>query len=597
MEENSPAIAQILREQEEKERQIKQSSNQNENKENSGWKTVSYPKRHKKQLKAQQDISRSDLYPNGVASVNSHVFRSVELHAEERRQKVLEAQAAALSIGGVSVHAGRSKQHSDDENDSDAEAPAENGGEEVKKVKLKKPKKPKITVTEAAEKIDPAGLSAFLADITVSYESQQDIQLMRFADYFGRAFASVGAAQFPWLKIFKESSVAKLVDIPICHISEDVYRTSVDWLGQRSLDALGTFVLWLVDAIFIDLASHLGAASKGSKKGALPVSSKSQVALFLVLAMVLRRKPDVLVSVMPQLKENPKYQGQDKLPVTTWMVSQASQGDLAVGLYMWVRVILPLLSGKSCNPLSRDLILQSVERILASPKARPIILNGAVRKGERLVPPSDLEVLIRVTFPAASVRLKATERFEAVYPTLKEVAFAGAPGSKALKQVSVQIMKFAIEAAGEGISDLCNEASSVFIWCLSQNSECYRLWEKLYLEHLDASVAVLKRLSDELKIHSAKHSTLDPVRETLKIFRQKNETALTEENDASRKALLKEADKHCKVILGRISKGHGCLKFAVFASILVLGAAIASQHIQDWDLKKLSELFNIPQSF
>jgi len=46
--------------------------------------------------------------------------------------------------------------------------------------------------------------------------------------------------------------------------------------------------------------------------------------------------------------------------------------------------------------------------------------------------------------------LQATERFEAVYPTLKEVALAGAPGSKAMKQVSQQIFGFAVTAAGEG---------------------------------------------------------------------------------------------------------------------------------------------------
>lgn len=45
-------------------------------------------------------------------------------------------------------------------------------------------------------------------------------------------------------------------------------------------------------------------------------------------------------------------------------------------------------------------------RILASPKARTILLNGAVRKGERVVPPSALELLMRFTFPAPSARLK-----------------------------------------------------------------------------------------------------------------------------------------------------------------------------------------------
>lgn len=76
---------------------------------------------------------------------------------------------------------------------------------------------------------------------------------------------------------------------------------------------------------------------------------------------------------------------------------------------------------------------------------------------------------------------------------------------------------------------------------------------------------------------------------------KQNETALAKEDDTSRKALLKEADKYCKAILGKVSKGHGCVKFAVFASVLALVAAIASQNMQDWDLKKLSELFNVPQ--
>lgn len=36
---------------------------------------------------------------------------------------------------------------------------------------------------------------------------------MRFADYFGRAFSSVGGAQFPWVKTFRESTVAAIVDV------------------------------------------------------------------------------------------------------------------------------------------------------------------------------------------------------------------------------------------------------------------------------------------------------------------------------------------------------------------------------------------------
>ena len=64
------------------------------------------------------------------------------------------------------------------------------------------------------------------------------------------------------------------------------------------------------------------------------------------------------------------------------------------------------------------------------------------------------------------------------------------------------------------------------------------------------------------------------------------------EDDAH--ASLKEADKYCKLILGRLSKGHGCLKGVFFASVaLVAGAAIMSQNVQSLDLDKLSSMFNL----
>ena len=43
--------------------------------------------------------------------------------------------------------------------------------------------------------------------------------------------------------------------------------------------------------------------------------------------MVLRRKPDALTNVLPTLRENAKYQGQDKLPVTVWMMAQVCLFD------------------------------------------------------------------------------------------------------------------------------------------------------------------------------------------------------------------------------------------------------------------------------
>ncbi|XP_027078430.1 uncharacterized protein [Coffea arabica] len=478
-----------------------------------GWKTVTYQKKNKKQPQNQQQVrSAAAGGGGGVSDRRSDVFRVIEEHSEERHRKWLEdRQAAAAAMEDHSVVIDDVEEVSDGD-----EAPVQNGAPEEKKTKPKKPKKPKVTVAEAASKIDAADLTSFLADISVSFETQQDIQLMRFADYFGRAFAKVSGSQFPWMKILKESPVAKMVDLPLSNVSEDVYKTSTDWLNQRSVEALGSFVLWSLDSIISDIALHQGS-TKGAKKVVQQAASKSQVAIFVGLAMVLRRKPDVLISLLPSLKENAKYQGQDKLPVLVWVITQACQGDLVVGLFLWVHFLFPMLSGKSnSNPQSRDLILQVVERITSSPKARTILLNGAVRKGERVVPPSSLDLLMRATFPANSARVKATERFEAVYPLLKEVALSVSSGSKAMKQITQQMLPFAIKAAGEGIPELAGEASNLFIWCLTENPDSCKQWDNIYMENLDASVVILKKLCDEWKIHAEKHSVVDPLKTTLR---------------------------------------------------------------------------------
>lgn len=63
---------------------------------------------------------------------------------------------------------------------------------------------------------------------------------------------------------------------PVSSIPEAVYKTSVDWISKRSMEALSSFFLWSLENILADLASQVGGA-KGSKKGAQNTSSKSQV--------------------------------------------------------------------------------------------------------------------------------------------------------------------------------------------------------------------------------------------------------------------------------------------------------------------------------
>ncbi|XP_057530481.1 uncharacterized protein LOC130808935 [Amaranthus tricolor] len=568
---------------------------------NHGWQKVTYAKRRKNQQETKQKSATTIAASSDKVN---NVFRDLDQQNEDRHRRIVEdakRKSDAFFDDDDDAPKSRSKKR-DDSDDSDFNEDRVNiniNVKEEKKEKKKKKvdKKPKVSVSEAAAKMDASDLAAFLLDLSGSYPDQEDIQLMRFADYFARTFTAVSPAQFPWVKTFRESPVAKLSEIPVSHIPDAVYKTSLDWINQRSVTALNSFVILLLDTIITDLNNQLPSV-KNAKKASQQPPSKSQVAIFVVLAMVLRRKPDVLVALLPTLRENSKYQGQEKLLVIIWMISQASQGDLAVGLFSWAHNLLPMLNSKSTNnPLCRDLILQLVERILAAPKARSILVNGAVRKGERLIPPAEYEILMRVTFPVASARVKATERFEAAYPILKEVALAGASGSKAMKQVSQQMFGFAILAAGEGKPELAKEATDLIYWCLRQNSDVYKQWDKVYLDNLEASVSILKKLSEERIEQHLNQSSLEVVKQTLKGFQQKNEKALAGER-SGQASLLKDADKYCKILMGRLSRGHGCVKAVVFVGVVMaVGAAVMSSNVESFDWKRVSLMLSSIQSF
>jgi hypothetical protein len=68
--------------------------------------------------------------------------------------------------------------------------------------------------------------------------------------------------------------------------------------------------------------------------------------------------------------------------------------------------------------------------------------------------------------------------------------------------------------------------------------------------------------------------------------------------DAAHHARFKDADKYCKAILGRVSRGYGCVKSVAFAVVaMAVGAAIMSSNMESLDWKKFSVVFSSPQSF
>ncbi|EFH50833.1 hypothetical protein ARALYDRAFT_911217 [Arabidopsis lyrata subsp. lyrata] len=166
-------------------------------------------------------------------------------------------------------------------------------------------------------------------------------------------------------------------------------------------------------------------------------AEETEKAMASLSGAVAKIDPSYLATSLAEYNWRPRYQGQDKLPVIVWMLAQA----------------------------------------------RTILVNRAVRKGEWRIPPSSFEILLRLTFPSSSARVKATKRFEKVYPLLKEVALA--PKSATEGKAVEQIFTFSLKLAGEGASGnkrnigLAKEAVAIAIWSVTENVDCFKQWDIL----------------------------------------------------------------------------------------------------------------------
>ncbi|XP_056845270.1 uncharacterized protein LOC108853232 isoform X1 [Raphanus sativus] len=430
---------------------------------------------------------------------------------------------------------------------------AESNWEETEKEAL-------VSLSEAAKKIVPSHFAAFIDEIKLVPQTD----LLRVNVYLNKAFSQVSS--LPWFNMLKKSPLS---DVPFSHIPKSVFETAVECcINKLPFYTHWNFVMWALDRLLIDWAAH----ARGEEQ---PLT-QYQVATLVELAMVLRASPDSLTCLLPMLRGRPMYHGQDKLPLIVWMMAQAFQSDLPAALYSWAHNLLPLVvNNDECySSQSIDLILQFVEKILSSnPKARVLLLlNKNVRNGEVLIPPPSFETLVRLTFPPPSARVEgATERFEAIYPLLKEVALA--PGSCALQH---NIFTFSLKlAGGQGNPALANEATAIAISVLTQNVDCFTQWEILYKENLEASVLLLKKLVDEWKDHCLKLSPCSDDARTVKhamySFRMENEKAITE--GVVNLSLYKEADKSCKLILRRLlSRGSGGLGIGSLTAMFIAAA-------------------------
>ncbi|XP_010502178.1 PREDICTED: uncharacterized protein LOC104779511, partial [Camelina sativa] len=271
-----------------------------------------------------------------------------------------------------------------------------------------------VSFANVAAKMGPSDLADFLDKVPDKYPPVPMFRLTRFLDYYDTALSGVSC---PWCEMFKDSNLASLIDVPLCHIPEPVLRTSVEWLNQQVPERIRCdFVMLTFNYIF----SYLVTPAKDfvPRSELIFIMGKTKMAMFVTLAMILRSKPHVLTKVLPSLRRfAPFYKVPGQIPLTLWFITQASKDDLSLGLLSWAHNLLPLVDS---HPQSTDAILDFVEKILAKPDDLARTLKAPLWEGEELIPPHSFEILLRLTFPASSE--PTTSRFKAIYPLLKKLA-------------------------------------------------------------------------------------------------------------------------------------------------------------------------------
>ncbi|XP_048610575.1 uncharacterized protein LOC125585485 isoform X1 [Brassica napus] len=156
----------------------------------------------------------------------------------------------------------------------------------------------------------------------------------------------------------------------------------------------------------------------------------SDVTIFAALTLSLRSNPLSLVVRLPLMRNRHLYyqeKGVDSVPLTIWMVNQASQSSVHAGLKAWVHNLLPLLLVDNSQKTHQwtELILDIVEKILAKPGTLEELVGSPSWESHVVIPITSLKTMLRVRFPATEEE-DTTRRFMEIYHSLKQVALAGA---------------------------------------------------------------------------------------------------------------------------------------------------------------------------
>eukprot|EP00271_Cylindrocystis_brebissonii_P020967 TRINITY_DN7278_c0_g1_i1.p1 TRINITY_DN7278_c0_g1~~TRINITY_DN7278_c0_g1_i1.p1 ORF type:complete len:603 (+),score=137.84 TRINITY_DN7278_c0_g1_i1:263-2071(+) len=535
---------------------------------NNQWQQVTNVKKQRLDAKRKEKaVSGAGSNPNARGSAGTggegSVFSALdEAQGEKVRNRVAARQAAIEQMNGDE------EEEEDNENGVRGEG-AEGAGEPLETVKAKKVKKPKVSVADAAAIMDVENLSSFLAEMSESFVDVPEGRLMRCADYFARAFSTVTTAHFQWHKLLRDLPPAKAVEVPLCDVPDPVIQTTSEWLAKQPSDELGKFMRLLLKMSLEDPAGASHQQKKGGAGADRPLApTKAKVGMLVILAILIRKKPDVFLQEAEAIRGSPDFAGNDRLPTLVWACGQVAQADLPSAVWVWSRNLLPLAVGKQSTPLARDAVLTFFESIICKnlAKARTTLLNASSKRGERVVPPAALDAVMHATFVSETAQTKASERFKEIYPLVRDVALAGSGKSKNTKPAAISLLPLSLAAAAQEPPALSQEACLHFVWCLAQNNDCYKQWEKHHLDQLHGSTRILTHM-----LHTWQHThvqllPLDQLRKSLQVLRKKHAEVLQEAGDSSSSGgstnrnrgepflkLVRKADQLCKTLLAKSS--------------------------------------------
>ncbi|GBG81742.1 hypothetical protein CBR_g33920 [Chara braunii] len=574
--------------------------NQNQNQGSThGWQQVTNVKKRKLQESRDRKKAAAAATANGTAAALARTALGKSL--PDPSQKAFEkldalpgrplARPNGVDYDTLLIRCLKSDSDETDD-ETPAAGPSSNGqdGEAVKPAKVKKPKKPKVTVADAAAAINPDDLSAFLNEASSSFVDDPSIPLMRCGDYFVKAFNSVTPSSLMWQK----STLVKASEMPFSQLPEQLVKVTYDWLCHQPADELSKFVMMLLRAIVED--SHPPQPAKGQKGASGPPGTgKLRVGIIVILSLLLRKRPDVLLQHADMLRTDPLFKGQDEARILAWVYTQVAHGDLVSGVFLWARNLVTLAGNKSATPLSRDLALQFFEGMVVGnlKKAKPMLMNGASKKGERLIPAASLDLIMRLAYPSETAQTKATERFLAIYPVVKEAALAGASRSKTLKAAAAQLFPLSLSVVGEDNETLVEEGCKNAVWCLSQNPDCYRQWEKIHVENLIEGKKVLSYILRNWEHCKSELAPLKDFQYGLKSLRKKNADAIRQcKSDGALVGHLRAVDKVCRSLERKFAKWWPCALATVVA--LAGASAVAVVSMSPELLEKMEMMAKFP---